>query len=74
MLALHDLESEQCGGCGGDLTETTAADAEYGYAVPPPARCHRCHALGLATSPEAVKPYPEPHSALLFTAVRKGRR
>lgn len=67
-LALLELEADTCGGCGGPLTETTDADAEFGYEVPAPHRCHRCTALAVKRAEYREANHPE---ALIFTARRR---
>ena len=44
-IALLEVEADTCSGCGQPLSETTRAEAEGGYEVPPPTRCHACTAL-----------------------------
>lgn len=70
MLALHQLEAEECSRCGGDLTETTDPANEFAYRVPPPARCHRCTAIGVKQHSDEYKDTRQ-MQALLWTAVRK---
>lgn len=66
MLALAGLELDVCGGCGGRLTETTAAEVEY---IPnDPVRCHKCTALYIAA--EKSRDSHQPH-ALMHTARRR---
>lgn len=47
MLALAESRELTCPGCGGWLPETTSVEAE-GWRVPPPHRCGRCTAIGIA--------------------------
>jgi hypothetical protein len=46
MLALSEYDANTCGGCGGQLDETTSEDAHAAWEVPPPDRCYKCTALG----------------------------
>ena len=64
-LALHDYEADQCPGCGGQLSITTAPEAEERFAPGPSYRCHRCTAMAQAA--ELRKDAPSP-TALLHTA------
>ena len=67
-LALLDYDADACPGCGGQMTETTSPDAEYGYRVPPPTRCHRCTALAIAHDRHRDAAHPQ---ALLWIAERQ---
>lgn len=73
MLALHELQADHCPGCGGVLSETTAAENEGAYQVDPPHRCHRCTALA-----DAREPYQDPkrtaHPQALLWIARLRRR
>jgi hypothetical protein len=55
-LALLDVEADVCPGCGHPLSETTDPDAEGGYEVEEPTRCHACTPLGKAH--EVYKDHP----------------
>lgn len=57
-----------CGGCGGYLPETTAADADEGYVADIPIRCHRCTAVAVQVN--AYRDAQHPH-ALRFPAHRR---
>lgn len=82
MLALADVEAAACGGCGGDVEETTSPEHDRNnpqrvahYEVPPPVRCHRCTELARAQDaasnpPQGRAPHPFP-SALLWSAQLK---
>ncbi len=78
MLALAQLESEEkadnCQGCGGRLSETTAVD-EWGrpvhrYEAPPPHRCWRCNEV--LKRQEQYKDTPRPQ-ALQFSVREETR-
>lgn len=76
--ALADLKADECPGCGGYLSETSAKENMHAYHVPPPRRCHRCTALEAATSPKTngdvrtdYTKSPQPRS-LRFSVERKG--
>lgn len=71
MLALDAYEASVCDGCGGYLPETTAAEADEGYTVGTPIRCHRCTAI--AQKAEAYGETKHSH-ALRFPARRKPSR
>jgi hypothetical protein len=45
VLALLDVESQQCPGCRGWLPETTDNSNEGRYRASTPHRCHRCTAI-----------------------------
>lgn len=55
-MALLKLEADTCRGCGELLSESTHPDAEGGYEVDPPTRCHACTELERARAVE--RPYP----------------
>lgn len=63
-LALNLYEA-QIGPCGHYLPRTTAPDAEDGYVVPLPDRCHACTAIREKLGQYNDSPHPE---ALLFHA------
>jgi uncharacterized protein with PIN domain len=44
MLALAEYEASLCGGCGGQLDETT--DEAHDWTADVPTRCFKCTALG----------------------------
>lgn len=50
-IALLQVEADTCRGCGEPLSESTHPDAEDGYAVDLPTRCHACTALDQARAP-----------------------
>lgn len=68
MLAHTAYQELTCSGCGGYLPETTEQDADGGYQVDLPIRCHRCTAISVA-----AKPYEksEHGHALRFPARRR---
>lgn len=66
-LALIEYEASKCPGCGGQWSETTSPDAEYGWHVPPPIRCHKCTALAAAQEGDE-RHHPQ---ALFWTAERR---
>jgi hypothetical protein len=45
VLALLDVESQRCPGCGGHLPDTTRPEHDGAYDAGPPVRCFRCTAL-----------------------------
>ena len=47
-MALEDYEAGLCGGCGGDLAETTKPGNQGRYVGKMSAVCHRCVALAVA--------------------------
>jgi len=57
-MALVRYEADRCAGCGGDLHETTAAEADDAYGIDPPIRCHRCTAMMRAADQYKDSPYP----------------
>jgi hypothetical protein len=48
MLLLAEWRTLSCSGCGGWLPETTMAEDESAYVVPPPFRCKACTAKAQA--------------------------
>lgn len=68
VMALEMYEALACGGCGGYLPETTAKDADDGYAADLPVRCHRCTAIGVQA--DGYRDAQQPH-ALRFPVHRK---
>lgn len=62
MVALATYRADQCPGCSGQLTETTAADAEHRYVADLPHRCHRCTAIAIKQG--EYKDAPHPHALL----------
>src|SRR4030095_13235889 len=67
-IDLLAYEQSLCPGCGGDIAETTAADAEDGYEAVDPLLCHRC----VAKEQYAKKWQDHPHpDALLISVQRK---
>lgn len=74
MLALGVRRDSLCGGCGGDLAETTSPDMDgspgNGAYVPVlPIRCHRCTAL--AKSEESYRKQKAEHPHALIHQVEK---
>jgi hypothetical protein len=69
MIALQAYDDQTCKGCGGYLPETTAPEADEGYRVDNPTRCHRCTAIGQKA--DSYHKAKQPH-ALLYRAERKG--
>lgn len=59
--ALLALEAETCPGCGQPISESTHPDAEDGYEVDLPIRCHACTELDRARAIDRPNP-----SALSF--------
>lgn len=45
---MAEWESRRCE-CGGDITETTAAENEFAYEVETPTYCRKCQVLAAAT-------------------------
>jgi hypothetical protein len=76
ILALADYEANQCGGCGGQIDETTSKVHEDHWVVPPPVRCFKCTELARAQAPfrevnkNTGKPLV-PHSHALLWQVTK---
>lgn len=84
MLALAELEANECPGCGGWLPETTSPDADrnnrtgsHYYGVGAPTRCHRCTALSMARTKHteaAKKAGGGQHDHALFFAAERLER
>jgi hypothetical protein len=70
LLGLAAYEEQVCAGCGGWLPDTTDRDADDGYTVDAPTRCHRCTAIGHAAKRYADADQPQ---ALYFVARREAR-
>lgn len=70
-LALLAVEGDTCPGCHGQMSETTAADAEGKYAASPPTRCHKCTAISQAQDAYHSNPNAKHTSALLWGADRR---
>lgn len=68
MLALAECRDLTCSGCGGWLPETTTVEAER-WTVPPPTRCGKCTAIGIAQDRHA-----EDHQQLHATRWSAQRR
>lgn len=66
-IALLELHADTCGGCGQPLSQSTDPDAEGGYEVPDPTRCHACTALH-----KHQEKYAEAAPGLLFETQRRG--
>ena len=67
MVALAHWRDSRCGGCGGDLEETTSIENDgspgHGAYLPmEPLRCHRCAAL--ARSEKTYHEDAAPHSLM----------
>jgi hypothetical protein len=69
MLALYAHRANRCKGCGGDLRETTAAEADDAYVPDLPLQCHRCVAMDM--SHETYRDQPHPYSYLHVVTRRK---
>ncbi|GAB3656446.1 hypothetical protein [Glycomyces tarimensis] len=69
MLALALAEADECPGCHGRLSETTAPEADGVYVPAEPTRCHRCTALGIAADQARDKKTTQPQ-ALFFNVDR----
>lgn len=67
-LALADWEAGQCGGCGGQLAETTDRDNEFAWRAGDAIRCHRCTAQAIASEKYRESQHPQ---ALLIPLVRR---
>jgi hypothetical protein len=78
MVALALWEQRRCGGCGGDLDETTSPHMEDGYEALLPVRCHRCTALSRSEE-RYRKPVkgqvatPHPHALIHQVRPKPGR-
>jgi len=68
LLALAEYRDRRCPSCGGDLEECTAPEAEGGFEVPPPMRCHAKTALEIAQAEYTDTPQP---GALLWRVKRR---
>lgn len=66
VQALMLVQADRCGKCGGDLVETTAADADDDYEVEP-LRCHRCHAIAAWAAADADSGRQFPQAVHLVT-------
>lgn len=64
-IALLQVEADTCPGCGQPRSESMHPDAEGGYEVDAPTRCHACTELERARAVERSQP-----SALFFEAKR----
>lgn len=64
-IALLKVEADTCNGCGEPLSETTDPEAEGGYDVDAPTRCHACTELARARAVE------RPHPEALYFEVRR---
>lgn len=64
-LALLKLEAETCSGCGEPRSESMHPDAEGGYKVDDPTRCHACTEL------ERARAVERPHPQALFFEVER---
>lgn len=64
-FALHDYEADACPGCGGQLSVTTAPEAEERFVPGPSYRCHRCTAM---TQAAELRRDALQRTALLHTA------
>jgi hypothetical protein len=71
MLALAEYRADRCPGCSGQLSETTAEDAERAFVGEPPHRCHKCTAIAIKQAEyQKTAPWPQ---ALLWSARRSFR-
>lgn len=66
-IALGELHADTCQGCGQPLSESTSPDAEGGYDVPAPTRCHSCTVLH-----KHQDKYAEATPGLFFETQRRG--
>ena len=64
-IALMQVEADSCPGCGEPLSETTQPDAEDGYTVDAPTRCHACTEL------ERARAVDRQHPSALFFEVKR---
>lgn len=71
MLALAEVEGDECPGCHGPLVETTAPENERAYIVKPPVRCHRCTALAVAADKHRGAGEVRHEHALLWVAEKR---
>lgn len=62
-----EYEAGKCPGCGGQVSETTAAANEFRYHVLPPKRCHLCTALEIAQQKAGSDKNLSHQSALLWS-------
>lgn len=65
-MALLQLEADTCRGCELPLSETTQPEAEGGYEVDAPTRCHAC--TPLAKARETYKEHP---AGLMFRVIKR---
>lgn len=78
MLALAAWRDSRCGGCGGDLAETTSPDMDgspgNGTYVPLlPIRCHRCTALSKSEADYRKQKAEHPHALMHRVEARPPR-
>jgi hypothetical protein len=79
MVALAIWRDNQCSGCGGDLTETTAEENDgspghSAYVPLYPIRCHRCTALAASEKQYSSNPdVPHPHALMHQVELRHPR-
>lgn len=78
MLALAARRDSQCGGCGGDLVETTSPDMDGSpgngaYLPLLPIRCHRCTALAKSEESYRKQGAEQPHALIHQVEARPPR-
>jgi hypothetical protein len=71
ILALAAYRRRICGGCGGDLEETTAPENEDRYKAELPLQCHRCKEF--ARVQERYRDEPHSHTFLHVVRLRPSR-
>jgi uncharacterized protein with PIN domain len=69
MLALAELDARRCVGCGGDLAETLATEAEDWVPLPP-VRCAKCTRIAIEQD-DYVKDKTKHMHALRWAAQRR---
>jgi hypothetical protein len=70
MLALAAYRATRCPGCGGDLSETTAAENEDKFWHEPPLQCYRC--VGFARASQVYADQQHPHTFLHRVKLKRG--
>lgn len=72
MLALKAYRDTRCPHCGGNLTETTAAENEDRYEHELPLTCHRC--VAFARAHEAYEGERRPHTLIHLVSPHPKRK
>lgn len=72
MLALAEVEADECGGCGYALEKTLSTEPED-WTIPPPQRCAVCTRIAIEQGEFSDQGTKHLH-ALRWAAVRRLRR